>query len=255
MARSDDVRSERSTSAGAGAPADVASDGLSDQEAARRPAADGPNAIPEAHQSKLSLLLSKLWGPVPWLLEAAIVLELVLGNDVQALVIAVLVALDAVLAFREEGGAEEALALFRQRLRVEARVLRSGTWRAVSAETLVAGDVVHVRQGDLVPADLELSSGEIALDTSALTGESLARTVRAGDAAWSGSVVVRDEATGTVTATGTRTTFGRTAELVSASHAPGRLEQLIMGFVGALLALDVALVALVLIDGAARHLA
>jgi len=255
MARSDDVRSERSTSAGAGAPADVASGGLSDEEAARRLAADGPNAIPEAHQSKLALLLSKLWGPVPWLLEAAIVLELVLGNDVQALVIAVLVALDAALAFREEGGAEEALTLLRQRLRVEARVLRSGTWRAVSAETLVVGDVVHVRQGDLVPADLELSSGEIALDTSALTGESLARTVRAGDAAWSGSVVVRGEATGTVSATGTRTTFGRTAELVSASHAPGRLEQLIMGFVGALLALDVALVALVLIDGAARHLA
>jgi H+-transporting ATPase len=255
MAQRDDATSARSTSAGAHAPADVASGGLSEEEAARRLAADGPNAIPEARQSKLALLASKLWGPVPWLLEAAIVLELVLGNDIQALIIAVLVALDAGLAFREEGGAEEALALLRQRLGVEARVLRSGTWRQVPAAELVSGDVVHVRQGDLVPADLELSDGEIALDTSALTGESLARTARVGEAAWSGSVVVRGEATGTVTATGPRTTFGRTAELVSSSHAPGRLEQLIMGFVGALLALDVALVALVLVDGSLRHLA
>jgi H+-transporting ATPase len=119
MAQRDDATSARSTSAGAHAPADVASGGLSEEEAARRLAADGPNAIPEARQSKLALLASKLWGPVPWLLEAAIVLELVLGNDIQALIIAVLVALDAGLAFREEGGAEEALALLRQRLGVE----------------------------------------------------------------------------------------------------------------------------------------
>ncbi|MDA8072814.1 MAG: cation-transporting P-type ATPase, partial [Actinomycetota bacterium] len=220
--------------------------GLSSAEAAQRLARDGPNAIPEVHQSKLALLASKLWGPVPWLLEAAIVLELVLGNDVQALIIAVLVALDAALSFREEGGAQEALALLRKQLQVIARVYRDGSWQELSAESLVEGDVVHLRQGDLVSADVELSEGQLAVDQSQLTGESLAKTVSAGELAWSGSIVVRGEATGTVTATGPRTKFGHTAELVSTSHAPGRLEQLIMGFVTALLVLDAGLVALVL---------
>ena len=228
--------------------------GLSSAEAAQRLARDGPNAIPEVHQSKLALLASKLWGPVPWLLEAAIVLELVLGNDVQALIIAVLVALDAALSFREEGGAQEALALLRKQLQVIARVYRDGSWQELSAESLVEGDVVHLRQGDLVSADVELSEGQLAVDQSQLTGESLAKTVSAGELAWSGSIVVRGEATGTVTATGPRTKFGHTAELVSTSHAPGRLEQLIMGFVTALLVLDAGLVALVLVDGAVRHL-
>lgn len=229
--------------------------GLSSDEAARRLAAEGPNAIPEARQSKLALLASKLWGPVPWLLEAAIVLELVLGNDVQALIIAILMALDAGLSFREEGSAQEALALLRRQLQVLSRVCRDGTWREIPAQSLVRDDLVHLRQGDLVPADIEILDGELALDQSSLTGESLAKTAATGAQAWSGSVVVRGEATGTVRATGPRTEFGRTAELVSTSHAPGRLEQLIMGFVTALLVLDAGLVVLVLVDGAVRHMA
>jgi len=228
--------------------------GLSEAEAAALLARDGPNAIPEARQSKLALLASKLWGPVPWLLEAAIVLELVLGNYVQAVVIGVLVALDAGLSFREEGGAQEALSLLRQQLQVVARVCREGSWRQVPAAELVAGDTVHVRQGDLVPADIELTEGELSLDQSSLTGESMSQSAAVGARAWSGSTVVRGEATGTVVATGTHTEFGRTAELVSSSHAPGRLEQLIMGFVTALLVLDAGLVVLVLVDGALRHL-
>lgn len=228
--------------------------GLGSQEAAARLARDGPNAIPEPKRNPLLAFLSKLWGPIPWLLEAAIVLELGLGNYVQALVIAILVALDATLAFREEGGAQEALELLRQRLEIQARVKRDGTWQELLASEIVQGDLVHIRQGDLVPADLEITSGEVSLDQSALTGESLAVTSRPGDKAYSGSLVVRGEATGTVVATGQRTYFGRTAELVGTSHAPGRLEQLIMGFVKALLVLDVGLAVLALGDGFLRHL-
>lgn len=229
--------------------------GLTSEEAAQRLARDGPNSIPEVHQSKILLFAAKLWGPVPWLLEGAIVLELALGNYVQAIIIAVLVGLDAVLSFREEGNAQAALDLLRQRLTVEARVLRDGSWAQLAAGTLVCDDVVHIRAGDLVPADLVVSSGEVALDQSALTGESNAVGVEAGGHAYSGAVVVRGEATGQVEATGTSTFFGRTAELVGSSHAPGRLEQMIMGFVRALLILDVFLVVAVLADGVLRHLA
>jgi len=227
--------------------------GLTSREAAARLARDGPNAIPEAHRNMVLAFLAKLWGPVPWLLEAAIVLELALGNIAQAVIIAILVGLDAVLSFREEGDAQAALDLLRQRLSVEARVYRDGDWAHVAAAELVRDDLVHVRQGDLVPADLILTTGEVGLDQSALTGESNAVTVTTGGRAYSGAIVVRGEASGQVEATGTGTFFGRTAELVGSSHAPGRLEQLIMGFVKALLILDVALVAVVLADGALRH--
>jgi len=227
--------------------------GLTSGEAAARLARDGPNAIPEAHRNMVLAFLAKLWGPVPWLLEAAIVLELALGNLAQALIIAILVGLDAVLSFREEGDAQAALDLLRQRLSVEARVCRDGDWAHVPAAELVRDDLVHVRQGDLVPADLICTTGEVSLDQSALTGESNAVTVTTGGRAYSGAIVVRGEASGQVEATGTGTFFGRTAKLVGSSHAPGRLEQLIMGFVKALLILDVALVAVVLADGALHH--
>ncbi len=237
------------------ASTETAGNGLSEDQARARLEEEGPNAIPEPHKSKLLLFASKLWGPVPWLLESAIILELVLGNYAQAVIIAVLVGLDAVLSFREEGGAQAALELLRQRLTVEARVRRDGQWRMIPAAELVRDDVVHVRQGDLVSADIEVIDGEVALDQSALTGESASVSAKAGDSAYSGSIVVRGEATGVVQATGVSTYFGRTAQLVGSSTAPGRLEQLIMGFVKALLVIDAALVVMVLADGISHHLA
>ena len=239
---------------GASNPSAPPAAGLSAVKAAAVLAASGPNALPEAPQHRLRLFADKLWGPVPWLLESAIVLELVLGNWVQAGIIAVLVTVDALLSFREEGGAQAALALLRKRLLVETRVLRDGHWRELPSTQLVVGDVIHLRQGDLVPADAQLLEGTIELDQSTLTGESRPVSAGPGGAAFSGSVVVRGEASACVNATGQRTRFGRTAELVSSSQAPGRLEQLIMGFVKALLLLDVGLVAVVLVDGALRHL-
>ena len=237
-----------------GEPASGELPGLTSEEARSRLERDGPNAIPEPKRNPILAFLAKLWGPVPWLLEAAIVLELALGNYIQAIVIAVLVTLDATLAFHEEGGAEEALELLKQRLSIQARVKRDGLWSEVKATEIVKGDLVHIRQGDLVPADLEVRSGEVAVDQSALTGESLAVTARPGTPAYSGSLVVRGEATGEVTGTGTGTYFGRTAQLVATTHAPGRLEQLIMGFVKALLILDIGLAVVALGDGFLRHL-
>jgi H+-transporting ATPase len=228
--------------------------GLSSQEAARRLAANGPNAIPEVRPNRLKMLAGKFWAPVPWLLELAVVLELVLGDYVQALVFAILLIFNAVLAFAQEGRAQEAVELLRQRLTVTARVQRDGQWTQVPAGQLVVGDLVHIRQGDIVPADLRLLDGGVELDQSALTGESRAVSAAADAPAYSGSVVVRGEASGEVAATGSATFFGRTAELVSTAHAPGNMERLIFGIVKALIGLALLIVVMVVADGFIRHL-
>lgn len=228
--------------------------GLTSEEAARRLAANGPNAIPEAKSNRLKMLAVKFWAPVPWLLELAVILELVLRDYLQALVFAVLLIFNAVLAFTQEGRAQDAVHLLRQRLTVTARVQRDLTWTQTAADQLVVGDLVHVRQGDIVPADLRLVEGEVELDQSALTGESRAVSAVVGAPGYSGSVVVRGEASGEVVATGTATFFGRTAELVSSAHAPGNMQRLIFGIVRALIAMALLIVAMVIIDGFVRQL-
>lgn len=200
------------------------------------------------------MLAGKFWAPVPWLLELAVLLELVLSDYVQSLVFAILLIFNAVLAFAQEGRAQQAVELLRQRLTVTARVQRDGAWTQIPAAQLVLGDLVHIRQGDIVPADLRLQDGAVGLDQSALTGESHGVSAQAGAIGYSGSVVVRGEASGEVTAVGTATFFGRTAELVSTAHAPGNMERLIFGIVKALIGLALLIVAIVVGDGLIRHL-
>lgn len=229
-------------------------DGLSNAEAARRLAANGPNAIAQVRAHPFALLASKFWAPVPWLLEVAVVLELLLRDDVQALVFAILLIFNAALAFAQEGRAQGALDLLRQRLSVVARVQRDGTWAQIAARELVVGDVVHIRQGDIVPADVELTSGDVELDQAALTGESRSVSAGPGAAAYSGSVVVRGEASGKVTATGSSTYFGRTAEMVRTARAPGNMEHLIFNIVRSLMSLALVVIVMVIADGLVRHL-
>lgn len=216
--------------------------GLSTEEAQRRLIEFGPNAVPEARRHLLLIFAAKLWGPVPWMLEATIVLQLALDKRDEAIIIAALLVFNAVLSFAQESRADRALALLKQRLSVTARVLRDGRWQVLGAEQLVPGDVVHFRLGDLVPADLRLIDGDVLLDQSALTGEALPVEAAAGTDAYSGAVVRRGEATGEVTATGIHTYFGKTAELVRVARSTSHLAQLIASIVKALIALDAVLV-------------
>jgi H+-transporting ATPase len=216
--------------------------GLSSAEAARRLRELGPNAVPQEKRRPLRTLALKFWSPVPWMLEAAVVLQVALGKVDEAAVIAALLVLNALLSFLQEGRADRALALLRGRLSARARVRRDGAWRVIAASELVPGDSIHLRLGDIVPADVRIGSGQMLLDQSALTGESLPVEAAQGAAAYAGSTVRRGEATGEVTATGTRTYFGRTAELVRAAKTATHLEGLIFTIVRYLVALDVALV-------------
>jgi H+-transporting ATPase len=217
--------------------------GLTSAQAAQRLAADGPNAVTEEQPHPLRILLQKFWAPVPWMLEATILLQLVLGKTGEAAIIAVLLVFNVVLAFVQEGRANRALALLKQRLAVQARVYRDERWQLVAARDLVAGDIVHLRMGDLAPADIRVLDGEVLLDQSALTGESLPVEVGKDVTAYAGAIVKRGEATGEVSATGARTYFGKTAELVRSAKTVSHLQTTILTIVKYLIALDLMLVA------------
>ena len=216
--------------------------GLTAAEAAARLRQHGPNAVPEPRPHPWRVLLGKFWSPVPWMLEATVVLQIALGKADEAVVIAILLFFNALLSFFQENRANRALALLRQRLSVTARVLRDGRWQPIAAQELVPGDVVHVRLGDLAPADIRLTEGAVLLDQSALTGESLPVEAGAGASVYAGSTVHRGEATGEVTGTGAHTYFGRTAELVGLARTESHLTQLILRIVRYLVTLDVVLV-------------
>ncbi len=193
----------------AGAPA-----GLTSDEARRRLANDGPNAIVDVAVHPLRQALGKLWAPIPWMLEAAILLQLGLGDYLEAGVVAFLLLFNAALGFVQEGRAQATIDALKSRLALVASVRRDGRWTTVPAATLVADDVVKLSLGSVVAADVRLVSGSTLLDQSMLTGESLPIEAGAGAETYAGALVRRGEAVALVTATGARTKFGRTAELV-----------------------------------------
>ena len=192
--------------------------GLTILEARARLARFGPNAMPRERTSPWRRLFGKFWAPVPWMLEAAIVLQLVLGEYMEAAVIAVLVLFNAALGYVQESRAATTLQALESRLALMASVRRDGRWQIVPAAELVPGDVVKLSLGGIVPADVRIAAGEVLLDQSMLTGESLPVEGAAGGAAYAASLVRRGEAVAVVTATALRTRFGRTAELVRTAH-------------------------------------
>lgn len=192
--------------------------GLTATEAQTRLTASGPNSIPDTALHPLRMAVAKFWAPVPWMLEAAIVLELTLGKYVEAAIIALLLIFNAVLGFFQESRAQATLAALKSRLALNASVRRDNVWKTVPAAELVKGDVVKLSLGAVVAADVRISTGEVLLDQSMLTGESVPLEAGAGAQTYAGALVRRGEAVAEVTATGARTKFGRTAELVRTAH-------------------------------------
>lgn len=226
-------------SAGSGPPPQ----GLTSAQAHALLAEHGPNTVPEQRSGVVSQLAASLWAPVPWMLEAIITLEIVLGKWMDATIVGVVLLFNAALGFFQQQRAKAALELLRQRLAVNARVRRDGVWQEVPASELVDGDAVHIRNGDLAPADLRLSTGVVLVDQSTLTGESVAVERASGQTVFAGSTIARGEATATVTATGTQTYFGRTAELVSSAQPTDHLAKVVLRMVRVFIALDVLLAA------------
>jgi H+-transporting ATPase len=197
---------------------DTQTSGLSGDEARRRLEKVGANAMPDMALHPLRRALKKFWAPVPWMLEAAIVLELVLGKHVEAAIIAALLVFNAALGLFQESRAQATLAALKSRLALNASVRRDGAWKTLPAAELVPGDLVKLSLGGVVAADVKLTGGEVLLDQSMLTGESVPIEAGPGVQTFAGALVRRGEAVAEVTATGPRTKFGRTAELVRTAH-------------------------------------
>lgn len=229
-------------------PSELPVEGLSQKEAEQRLVEYGPNSLPEQKIHLFLMFLKKMWGPVPWMLELSVILEIILGKDLEAGIIGALIIFNALMSTLQESKAQNALTLLRNRLSVNTRVLRDGKWQKIPSRDIVPNDVIYLRMGDLVPADAKIISGQISLDQSSLTGESMAVDVENSGEVFAGTVIVRGEATAIVSGTGTNTKFGKTAELVRLAKTTGQLEKIVFSITRYLVILDIILAAMFVID-------
>jgi H+-transporting ATPase len=203
--------------------------GLTDQMVEKKLQQYGENILEEKKESLFKKIFSFFWGPIPWMIEIAAILSGVLKDWPDFILIMVLLFINASLGFFHEFQAGNAIEALKSKLALKARVLRGGKWQEVESKYLVPGDIISVKLGKIIPADMKLLAGEyLSVDQSALTGESLPVDKTIGDVGYSGTVVKRGEMTGIVTATGMRTFFGKTAQLVQSAHVKSHLQEAIM---------------------------
>ncbi|MGB7973069.1 MAG: HAD-IC family P-type ATPase [Roseiarcus sp.] len=220
------------------------SGGLTAVEARARLERFGPNAVSDTDVPTLRMALEKFWAPVPWMLEAAVLLELALGKFIEAAIITALLVFNAALGVFQEGRAQATLAALKSRLALNASVQRDGAWATIPAAELAPGDVVKLSLGAVVPADVSLIAGEVLIDQSMITGESVPIEAGAGVQTYAGALVRRGEAVAEVTATGAHTKFGRTAELVRTAHVVSSQQKAVLRVVRNLAAVNGVIIVL-----------
>ena len=222
-------------------------DGLSQAEAQKRLTQYGPNEIEEKKTNPFLKFLTYFWGPIPWMIEVAVILSAVARHWPDFAIILLLLLANAVVGFWEEHQAGNAIAALKAKLAIKARVKRDGKWTTPAARELVPGDVIRVRLGDIVPADARLLEGDpVEVDQSALTGESLPATRKPGEAVFSGSIIRQGEIEALVYATGANTYFGKTAQLVQEAHTVSHFQRAVLKIGNYLIILAVALVAVII---------
>ena len=204
-------------------------EGLSVTEATRRLEKYGTNLLEKKRQSSLLTFLGYFWGPIPWMIEIAAVLSALVGHWVDMSIVLVLLVFNAVVGFWQEHQAANAVDVLRKQLALKARVKRDGQWTEIDAAMLVPGDIIRLRLGDIIPADVILSEGDyLSVDQSGLTGESLPVDKKVGDVAYSSSVAKQGEMIALVTATGSATYFGKTAKLVASARSVSHFQKAVL---------------------------
>lgn len=227
--------------------------GLSDTAAAERLSIYGRNEISEKKKNPVLEFIGLYWGPMPWLLELAMVLSFLLKHELEGIIIFALLTINAIIGFLHSRGSQKAVELLKQRLAIKTKVLRNGNWTTEDAGGIVPGDIVVVKLGDIIPADAKIISGDVSIDESALTGESLPVEKQGGDVVYSGSVIRRGEARCVVVNTGANTYFGKTAELVKIAKPKSHQEEIMMAIVKYMMYLGMAASLVVAVFALSMH--
>jgi H+-transporting ATPase len=224
-------------------------EGLSDSEVRKRFEIFGYNEIVERRKNLFLEFLLRYWGPMPWLLELAMGLSFILRHYLEGIIIFVLLTVNAIIGHMHSRGSQKAVELLKKKLAIKAKVLRDGKWIMKDAKEIVPGDIISVGLGDIAPADAKVIGGELSVDESALTGESLPVDAHQSDIIYSGSVARRGEARCIVVNTGANTYFGKTAELVKIAKPKSHQEEVMMAVVKYMMYFGMAALIIVLIYG------
>ena len=229
-------------------------EGLSDSEVNNRLEKYGLNEIAEKKNNPLIEFLLRYWGPMPWLLELAMGISFGLSHFIEGILIFVLLTMNAVIGQIHSGSSLKVIKLLKNKLAIKAKVLRNKKWLEEDAKRIVEGDIISVKLGDIVPADARITTGELSIDQSALTGESLPLEIKQPDIINAGSIVRRGEATCIVLNTGVNTYFGKTAELVKIAEPKSHQVAIMIAVVKYLIYLGIAASIIVSVSGYIMHL-
>ncbi len=228
--------------------------GLKQDEAEKRLADFGYNELPEKHESLLIKFLKNFWGPIPWMIEAAVILSIIDKDWDDVAIIGSLLFINAFIEFFQSYRADNAIAMLKSSLAHKAIVLRDAAWQQIDARLLVPGDIIRIRLGDVIPADVKLLSGDyLMVDEAALTGESLPVEKHSGDIAFSGAIAKQGEMNAIVYGTAENTFFGRTAKLVAGAKTQSHFQKAVIKIGDYLIILNFVLVIIVVIAGLYRH--
>lgn len=225
----------------------TAESGLTSAEVERRLARDGPNSLPEKKVNPILNFLKYYWGPMPWMIWAAIIIELIRLDFVDLVVLIILQFLNGIIGWYEERNAGNAIEALKAKLAPRAVAKRNGEWQVVEAKTLVIGDRIKIKLGDIIPADAVLGPGFCEVDQSALTGESLATTKFEGDEVYQGAVCKRGDLEAIVSGTGKNTFFGKTSTLVASVNQRGNFQKILFKVAMFLLCVSSIMVLIILI--------
>jgi H+-transporting ATPase len=229
------------------------STGLSSEEYEKRFEEYGPNELIERRVNPLIKFLRYFWGPIPFMIEAAMILSAIVQHWPDFWIISLMLGMNGIVGFYQENKADSAIEKLKERLSPTARVLRDGNWKQLPAREVVPGDIVRIRPGDIIPADIKLVSGEyLSVDQSALTGESLPVDKSTGDISFQGSPVKVGEMEGLVVNTGMNTYYGKTAKLVEEAVTKSHFEKIIRKIGNYLIELAVTMAVIVFAAGIIR---
>ena len=231
--------------------------GLSQEEAKKRLQKYGPNEIPEREEPLWHRIFRRFWGPIPCMIEAAAILAALVRHWEEFWIIMIMLFVNAFLDFYQESKALNAIKVLKQKLAKKALVLRDGKWQEIDARELVPGDIIKVRIGDIIPADIKIVevTDYALVDQSALTGESLPVEKKKGDIAYSNSIVKQGEIIGIVVNTGLNTYFGKTVALVAKAEREQRshFQKMVIKVGDYLIVITIIMIAIILYFGLKRH--